>query len=144
MKMRIVIFWPAIFTLICLFDIIWYRGAKDLDYIEPPIGITAGINVMVSFLMAIGHSLIIGSYRSDKLLSVTMVTLELLSLASVFIWMYALNFMPLVLFSAAIVAIAVYQLVRKNAKLAGACLIWLMVLAIAVLYIPRMGYITVG
>lgn len=144
MKMRIVISWPTIFTLICLFDIIWYRGAKDLDYIEPPIGITAGINVMVSFLMAIGQSLIIGSYRSDKLLSVTVVTLELLSLASVFIWMYALNFMPLVLFSAAIVAIAVYQLVRKNAKLTGACLIWLMVLAIAVLYIPRMGYITVG
>ena len=143
MNKRFYILWIAIFLLAVTFDIIVYRGAENLDCIEPPAGITAMVDVILSLLIATNYGLIVNSYRAHRSICLSIIVVQLLSFAAIFVWLFYLNIAPLIILLITILCIAVFQMIRKNAMLSGACLIWVFVVVCLLIYIPKMAYSTV-
>lgn len=143
MNKRFFLIWITAFAILVVFDVIVYRGAENLDCIEPSIGITAGIDVALSVISAVIFVLLIDSYSSNKLACRIIFIAQFISLISVFVWLFYLNIIPLVLISIIILVVAIAESIIKNKRLAGACFLWITVLLCLICYIPKMGYASV-
>lgn len=52
MKKKFFLIWIFLFAVLIAFDVLVYRGAEELECIEPSIGTTAVINIALSMISA--------------------------------------------------------------------------------------------
>ena len=140
MKKKFFLIWIFLFAVLIAFDVLVYRGAEELECIEPSIGTTAVINIVLSMISAVIFVLLFDSYSLNKKTCWIIFIAQFISLVSVFVWLLYLNIIPLILISIIILAIAIVEIINKNIRLAVACFFWRIVLFGLISYIPGMGY----
>lgn len=140
MKRKFFFIWIIVFFILIAFDAIVYQGAENLDCIEPSIGITLVVNIVLSMISAVIFAILIDSYSSNKTICWIIIIAQFISLVLVFVWLIYLKIIPIILLGVFLFAVAVLEIITKKIRLAGACFLWIIVLVCLMCYIPGMGY----
>ena len=140
MKKKFFLIWIVIFAILIAIDAIVYKDAENLDCIEPSIGITLGVNIVLSMITAVIFAMLIDSYSSNKKICWVIFIAQFISLVLIFVWLIYLKIIPIVLVAILFFVIAILEIIVKKMKMAGACFLWIIVLICLMCYIPRIGY----